>query len=90
MAYLPSDRSEMTATKSDIAGLANRLESLDTRFDRLEMRFDRLEMRSDRLEMRFDGLYDTIIDMQKFYARTTVWSMVGLTAVFSFVVALFG
>lgn len=49
-----------------------------------------LEIRFDRLEARIDQLTTTIIDQQKYYARTTVWSMVGLTAVFSLVVTFFG
>lgn len=50
----------------------------------------RLEARFDRLEERLNGLYETIIDQQRFYTRNTVWSMVGLTAIFSLVVAFFG
>ncbi len=97
MTYLPSGRNEEVATKDDIATLETRFDRLESRFDRLESRFDRLESRFDRLESRFDGvdgrlagMYETIIEQQKFYARTTVWSMVGLTAIFSLVVTLFG
>jgi hypothetical protein len=55
--------------------------------ERLEARFDRFE---DRISVQIDHLNATIIDQQKFYARTTVWSMVGLTAIFSLVVTFFG
>ena len=83
MTYLPSDRSEEVATKGDIA-------TVEERFDRLETRFDRFELRFDGIDGRLAGMYETIIEQQKFYARTTVWSMVGLTAIFSLVVTLFG
>lgn len=83
MTYLPSDRSEEVATKGDIM-------MLESRFDRLESRFDRLESRFDGLDGRMAQMYETIIEQQKFYTRNTVWSMVGLTAIFSLVVALFG
>ena len=76
MTYLPRDRIDEVATKDDVASLA-------TRFDRLEARFD-------RVESRFDALQLLIVDQQKFYTRNTVWSMVGLTAIFSLVVAFFG
>ena len=51
---------------------------------------DRLEVRFDRLEARFDQLFTTIIDQQTFYARTTVWSIVGLTSIFALLVTFFG
>lgn len=76
MTYLPEHLGEKVATGSDIV--------------RIDNRFDRLEERFDRLEERLNGLYETIIDQQKFYSRNTVWSMVGLTAIFSLVVAFFG
>lgn len=83
MTYLPEHLGEKVATGSDIV-------RIDNRFDRLEERFDRLEEQFDRLEGRLNGLYETIIDQQTFYSRNTVWSMVGLTAIFSLVVAFFG
>lgn len=76
MTYLPTDRSDEVATKGDIA--------------RLESRFDRLELRFDGLDGHITQMYETVIEQQKFYSRTTVWSMVGLTAIFSLVLTLFG
>lgn len=76
MTYLPRDVSEEVATKGDVADVKSAI--------------DRLEQRFDRLEERLNGLHETIIEQQKFYSRNTVWSMVGLTAIFSLVVAFFG
>jgi len=84
MTHLPLGPSDEVATKGDLARLED---TIDNRFATLESRFDRFE---DRISRQIDQLNATIIDQQKFYARTTVWSMVGLTAIFSFVVAFLG
>lgn len=80
MKYLPATPADELATKSDIA--------------RIEKRFDGLEKRFDRFEERLNGLYETIIEQQKYYSRNNLWSMTGslvaLTAIFTLIVALLG
>ena len=105
MAYLPRDRAEEVATKSDIALLEERLsvrfDALDARFDQMDARFDRMDQRMDRTDdradarfdrtdVRFDRMDDRMDQMQRFYVAAMVGSMTALTAIFSLVVAFFG
>ena len=84
------------STKTEMARLEQRFdlrfsameERFDLRFSTMEERFDRMEERFDRFEARFDRMDERIDRMQRFYVGTTVWAMTGLTAIFSFVVAL--
>ncbi|MEZ5176284.1 MAG: hypothetical protein R2823_08785 [Acidimicrobiia bacterium] len=97
MAHLPTSANDEAATRGDIVrlethfdALESRLDALESRLDRLEGRFDRLEERFDRFESRIGEMYDIIIEQQRFYTRNTVWSMVGMTAIFSLIVTLVG
>lgn len=74
MTYLPQDRNDQVATKSDVAAVRDAIHQLGDRFDRLEDRFDRLEV--------------TMRDQLKTYTLTTVGSMTALTAIFALLVGL--
>jgi polyhydroxyalkanoate synthesis regulator phasin len=74
MTYLPQDRNDEVATKSDVAAVKDAIHQLGARFDRLEDRSDRLEV--------------TMRDQLKTYTLTTVGSMTALTAIFALVVGL--
>lgn len=91
MAYLPRDRADEVASKSDIARLEERL---NTRFDAIDARFDQMEGRTDarfdRMDDRIDRMDDRMDQMQRFYVGTMVGSMTALTAIFSLVVAFLG
>lgn len=80
MSYLPVDRSDEVATKSDIA----RLEA------HLDDRLDRVDVRMDRFEERMDRFGETLVSQQQFFSRSMVAAMVALTAIFALVVAFFG
>ena len=94
MSYLPLDRSDEVATKSDIARLEahldDRLDRVDVRMDRFEERMDRFEERMGRFEERMDRFGETLVSQQQSFSRSMVTAMVALTAIFSLVVAFFG
>jgi hypothetical protein len=98
MAYLPRDRADEVASKSDIARLEERLntrfDAIDARFDQMDARFDRMEGRTearfDRMDDRIDRMDDRMDQMQRFYVGAMVGSMTALTAIFSLVVAFLG
>ncbi len=52
MSYLPRDRNDEVATKSDIARLERRM---DERFAAMERRFDRMDDRMDRMQRFYVG-----------------------------------
>ncbi len=102
MSYLPRDRNDEVATRSDIARLEERMDqrfsAMEQRFDqrfvameeRFDQRFTAMEQRIARMEGRFDRMEERMDRMQRFYVGTTVGSMTALTAMFSLVVTFFG
>lgn len=98
MGYLPRDRADEVASKSEIARLEERLsvrfDAIDARFDQMDDRFDRMDdrmdRRDDRTDVRFGRMDDRMDQMQRFYVAATVGSMSALTAIFSLVVAFLG
>jgi len=65
-----------------------RFERIDQRFEQIDQRFEQIDRRLDHMDRRFDRMEDRMDRMQRFYVGTTVWSMMALTAMFSFVVAI--
>ncbi len=99
MDHLSRHPSDEALTKHDLAAFERRLESrfadisrrferIDRRFERIDQRFEQIDRRLDHMDRRFDRMEDRMDRMQRFYVGTTVWSMMALTAMFSFVVAI--
>lgn len=91
MTYLPPERSDQEATRSDISRLEAATESqisrLEDHISRLEDRFGRFE---DRFDRRLETLEEVVRQQQRFYVGAMVGSMTALTAIFSVVVGILG